>query len=500
MNERSYRYLLYLISAVIAITLAIQVYWNYKNYKESERQLKIDLQTTLDQSVEDYFTLRAKNNTISFINNGENEFGITDVFEQLDFEDLDENDELRFPDSVNIKGITILKGVRADTLPRFKVKANNDLPDIHITDKKGSDSTSVKISNIKFTDDNTETEIEELTNRIVFSIKSNKLRVEKVDSLFKNQLKSKNITINHQLVYTTPDSTYQTSTNSFPGNALTSLSELIDDENKLEFLYNGLNTNVLKRNLTGILLSTLLITSIILCLFYLLNIIKRQKNLNVMKNDLISNITHEFKTPIATTSAALEGVQNFTNTGDIEKTDRYLNMGREQLDKLNNMVEKLLETASLDGKELALQKGELIIADMINALILKFKPQTTKSIVFIDHTNDSSFVGDGFHLENAFNNLIDNAIKYGGKDIQVELYKSVLEYELIITDSGNGLSAKDAKQIFNQFYRVPKGNVHDVKGFGIGLYYTKSIIEKHGGSITVTTRPSTQFKIVLPHE
>ncbi|MEP2968250.1 MAG: hypothetical protein ABJO82_01850, partial [Nonlabens ulvanivorans] len=110
MNERSYRYLLYLISAVIAITLAIQVYWNYKNYKESERKLKIDLQTTLDQSVEDYFTLRAKNNTISFINNGENEFGITDVFEQLDFEDLDENDELRFPDSVNIKGITILKG------------------------------------------------------------------------------------------------------------------------------------------------------------------------------------------------------------------------------------------------------------------------------------------------------------------------------------------------------------------------------------------------------
>ncbi|GAL73468.1 sensor histidine kinase [Nonlabens ulvanivorans] len=500
MNERSYRYLLYLISAVIAITLAIQVYWNYKNYKESERQLKIDLQTTLDQSVEDYFTLRAKNNTISFINNGENEFGITDVFEQLDFEDLDENDELRFPDSVNIKGITILKGVHADTLPRFKVKANNDLPDIHITDKKGSDSTSVKISNIRFTDDESETEIEELTNRIVFSIKSNKLRVEKVDSLFKNQLEAKNISINHQLVYKTLDSTYQTTTHSLPGDAITSLSELIDDENKLELIYSGLNTNVLKRNLTGILLSTLLIASIILCLFYLLNIIKRQKNLNAMKNDLISNITHEFKTPIATTSAALEGVQNFTNTGDIEKTDRYLNMGREQLDKLNNMVEKLLETASLDGKELALQKGELVIADMIDVLVSKFKSQTSKSIKFINHTSDSNFAGDGFHLENAFNNLIDNAIKYGGTNIQLELYKSAQQYELLVTDSGTGLTAKESKQIFNQFYRVPKGNVHDVKGFGIGLYYTKSIIEKHGGSITVTTKPSTQFKIVLPHE
>lgn len=193
-------------------------------------------------------------------------------------------------------------------------------------------------------------------------------------------------------------------------------------------------------------------------------------------------------------------MQNFTNTGDIEKTDRYLNMGREQLDKLNNMVEKLLETASLDGKELALQKGELVIADMIDVLVSKFKSQTSKSIKFINHTSDSNFAGDGFHLENAFNNLIDNAIKYGGTNIQLELYKSAQQYELLVTDSGTGLTAKESKQIFNQFYRVPKGNVHDVKGFGIGLYYTKSIIEKHGGSITVTTKPSTQFKIVLPHE
>ncbi|WOI21998.1 sensor histidine kinase [Nonlabens ulvanivorans] len=500
MNERSYRYLLYLISVVITITLAIQVYWNYKNFKESERQLKTDLQTTLDQSVEDYFTLRAKNNTISFINNGDNEFGITEVFEQFDFEDLDENDELRFPDSVDIKGITILKGIHADTLPRFKVKSKNNLPEMLITDQKGKDSTSIRISNLKFEDEESVTEIQELTNRIVFSIKSDKLRVEKVDSIFRNQLQAKNISINHQLVYKTLDSTYQTIVHSFPGDTLISLSELIDDENKLELTYSGLNTNVLKRNLTGILLSTLLIASIILCLFYLLNIIKRQKNLNAMKNDLISNITHEFKTPIATTSAALEGVQNFTNSGDMEKTDRYLNMGREQLDKLNNMVEKLLETASLDGKELALQKGELVIADMIDVLVSKFKSQTSKSINFINHTSDSNFAGDGFHIENAFNNLIDNAIKYGGTNIQLELYKSAQQYELLVTDSGTGLTAKESKQIFNQFYRVPKGNVHDVKGFGIGLYYTKSIIEKHGGSITVATKPTTQFKIVLPYE
>ncbi|MGJ8683579.1 MAG: sensor histidine kinase [Nonlabens sp.] len=500
MNEKSYRYLLYLISAVIAVTLAIQVYWNYKNYKESERQLKTDLQTALDQSVEDYFTLRAKSNTISFINDGNQGFGITEVFEQFDFKNLDENDELRFPDSVDIKGITILKGIHADTLPQFQIDSKDRLPDMIFKDFKGADSSSIKLSNVTFSDEESITEIQELTNRIVFSIKSDKLHVEKVDSLFKNQLTAKDISINHQLVYKTPDSTFQTVANSFSGEALTSLSELINEENQLELIYSGLNTNVLKRNLTGILLSTLLIASIILCLFYLLNIIKRQKDLNAMKNDLISNITHEFKTPIATTSAALEGVQSFTNSGDTEKTNRYLNMGREQLEKLNNMVEKLLETASLDGKELALQKGEIELATMISNLVTKFQPQTSKEIQFINHSSESIFMGDGFHLENSINNLIDNAIKYGGHEIKLELFKTKEHFEILVTDSGTGLTAKESKNIFNQFYRVPKGNVHDVKGFGIGLYYTKSIIEKHGGSITVNIQPSTQFKIVLPYE
>ncbi|MBF4985372.1 HAMP domain-containing histidine kinase, partial [Nonlabens mediterrranea] len=396
--------------------------------------------------------------------------------------------------------LKLRQGVGMNTLPEFQVKGDNRLPDMHITDKKGNDSTSIKISNLRFTDDQSETEIEELTNRIVFSIKSNKLKVNKVDSLFKNQLQAKNISINHQLIYTTPDTTFHTVPHSFPGTALVSLSELIDDENKLELYYSGLNINVLKRNLTGIILSTLLIASIILSLFYLLNIIKSQKNLNAMKNDLISNITHEFKTPIATTSAALEGVQNFTNNGDTEKTHRYLNMGREQLNKLNHMVEKLLETASLDGKELDLQKGEIDLDLIITSLVTKFQTQTSNSITFINHSSDSLFMGDGFHLENAINNLIDNAIKYGGETITIELFKTTQQFELLVTDSGTGLKPKDAKNIFNQFYRVPKGNVHDVKGFGIGLYYTKSIVEKHNGTIDVQTKPFTSFKIVLPYD
>lgn len=509
MNEKNYRYLLYLISAVIAITLAIQVYWNYKNYKESERQLKIDLQTTLDQSVEDYFTLRAKNNTISFLGNNDKNFTISEVLETIDFENLDENDELILPDVKNIEGVTILRGVHADTLKQFKndtkfnvkgdfFKRTND----SVNRLKDSTKTDVSITNLSFTDNKGPTQIQELTKRIVFSIKSDKIKIEKLDSIFKNQLEIKDIPITHVMVHTdfkNADSTIVKKLKKTPTNEIVSQSELVNEKEKISITYSGLANTILKQNLTGILLSSLLIASVILCLFYLLNIINRQKNLNEMKNDLISNITHEFKTPIATTAAALEGVQSFTDSGDAQKTDRYLNMGREQLSKLNNMVEKLLETASLDGQELDVQKGEINLNDIITSLVSKFQPQTSKTIAFKNHSSNSHFMGDGFHLENAINNIIDNAIKYGGDSITIELFKTTQQFELLISDSGTGLRPKDAKNIFNQFYRVPKGNVHDVKGFGIGLYYTKSIIEKHGGTIEVKTKPHTQFKIVLPY-
>lgn len=518
MNEKKYTYLLYVISAVIAITLLTQVYWNYKNYKESERQLKIDLQTTLDQSVEDYFTLNAKNNTLSFLGNDQKSFSISEVLETVDFENLDENNELVLPKVTEIEGVTILRGVNADTVKQFRstdkllfskkfFKMNDSVN--HLKDSLKKD---FRITNLSFTDEKGTTEIQELANRIVFSIQSTKIDYKTMDSIFLANLEIKDLNVTYKMVHSnfkTPADNVET-LNEFKSSDLKELmtnkdhaiiaqSELINDSQKLGIEYNSLSAAIFKRNLTGILLSTLLIACIILCLFYLLNIIKRQKNLNTMKNDLISNITHEFKTPIATTSAALEGVQNFTESADVEKMNRYLSMGREQLEKLNNMVEKLLETASLDGQELSLQKGEIQLDSIIQILVDKFQPQTTKKLEFITNVTSSDFMGDGFHLENAFNNIIDNAIKYGGDRIKIELFKTASQFELLITDSGTSLTEREAKQIFNQFYRVPKGNVHDVKGFGIGLYYTKSIIEKHGGSIEVITKPSTQFKIVLPY-
>ncbi len=500
MKDKKYQYLLYLISAVIAITLAIQIYWNYKNYQEREQQLRIDLQTALDQSVEDYFTLRAQNNTISFVNSGNPNFRFEDVFDKVDFEDLDKDDNLRFPDSLNIEGVTILRGVNADTL-KTKAQKKDSNSTVSRFMSKPADSMNVgfELKQFEFSDEDVFGKVKELTSRVVFSISSTKLNPEKIDSLFTEQLKIKDISINHSLIYKTPDSVVETRLNSFPGELLIAESKLIDKDSELQLSYHGLSKTIFKRNLTGILLSTLLIATVIFCLFYLLSIIKRQKALSIMKNDLISNITHEFKTPIATASAALEGVQSFTASGDLDKTDRYLSMSREQLHKLHGMVEKLLDTAILDSQELVLEKSKVALAPLIKDISSKFRERTTKHIK-TEVTTDTTAHADVFHLENAVSNLIDNAIKYGGDKIIIKAFQDSDKTIITVTDNGTGLKKSQEKLLFDQFYRVPKGNQHDVKGFGIGLYYTKSIVEKHNGTIELITKPSTTFKITLPNE
>lgn len=500
MKDKKYYYLLYLISVVIAITLAIQVYWNYKNYQEREQQLRIDLQTALDQSVEDYFTLRAKNNTISFVNSGNPDFNFEDVFDKVDLENLDDDDNLRFPDSLNIEGVTIIRGATADTLKtEAQKKDSNSTVSRFMSKPADSINVGFELNEFEFNDEDVFGKVKELTSRVVFSISSTKLNPKKIDSLFTEQLKIKDISINHSIIYKTPDSIIETQLNSFPGELLKAESKLIDKDSELQLSYHGLGTTILKRNLTGILLSTLLIATVIACLFYLLSIIKRQKALSLMKNDLISNITHEFKTPIATASAALEGVQSFTASGDLDKTNRYLSMSREQLHKLHGMVEKLLDTATLDSQELVLQKSNLQLHPLIEDISARFQERTTKKIT-TEVTTDTTAHADIFHLENVLSNLIDNAVKYGGDTIKIKAFNDNDQTIVTVTDSGATLKKSQEKLLFEQFYRVPKGNQHDVKGFGIGLYYTKSIIEKHGGTIELITKPSTTFKITLPNE
>ena len=230
----------------------------------------------------------------------------------------------------------------------------------------------------------------------------------------------------------------------------------------------------------------------------MLKIIRQQKQLAEVKNDLISNITHEFKTPLATIGAAVEGIQTFNEANDPEKNKRYAKISEVQVHKLTGMVEKLLETATLDSEQLQLNKEPTdLVALLQNTTNKEAFLASGKNLLFTTNESELMHDIDVFHFENALNNLIDNAIKYGGNIIEMSLKRTTGNIEITISDGGNGLTTAESKQIFEKFYRVPKGNTHDVKGFGIGLYYTKKIVEKHDGTISVSVKPTT-FTIQLP--
>ncbi|WP_298952079.1 HAMP domain-containing sensor histidine kinase [uncultured Nonlabens sp.] len=506
MNDRKYHFLLVLISLVVLATLAIQVYLNYINLKDSEDQLVVELQNSLDESVDTYYALLAKDNNIGImVKKTTNKHPyIKDMFERFDTDTLSRSlgyNGFKFDDIPldDISEIFLYNGANMSTLNEIEpVKDLWNLPNYEIN-AQPDNNFALEIQTFFADTQNLQKAVAELNSKMILSIKEESMNLERLDSLVNSNLDRKKIHVNFDLMLIKKrqvDSLFPLQKN----NALRASSELLPRNQALTLTYSSLSKTIFKLNITGILLSALLIAAVVLCLFYLLQIIKKQKALGEMKNDLISNITHEFKTPIATASAALEGVQSFNNSGDLDKTDRYLSMGRDQLVKLNGMVERILETATLDSKDLMLQKSAFEINELIDIIIKKHQNQTSKKITFKEIDKNITITADAFHLENAINNLVDNAIKYGGDQITVELKNNNNYTVITVSDNGQNLSNKDVKLIFDKFYRVGKGNRHDVKGFGIGLFYTKSIIEKHNGTITAAAQPQTTFKITMPHE
>ncbi|MBO3117079.1 HAMP domain-containing histidine kinase [Winogradskyella sp. DF17] len=514
MNDKRYQYILYVIVTVIIATITIQAYWNYKNYLTNKQQLKTDVQVSLDKAVDDYYARLAEKSTFGIFLDGDqqkNALAEGSEVERLlmQIDSVDENKkQFVFNDSFginNIKGITVLKGKAVDSMENFLKQDNS--PNVsqglfkYRLDSIKEANDSLNMKNIEF-----------LTSKIVVSITNDSLNVAEVDSLLKKEFQRKEIGIKSQLkffkssvfrqVAKIKDSLQNKNSveKEYELNAI-SESTFLPKGSILELEYSNETLTVLKRSLSGILISIVLVLAVISCLFYLLKIIKNQKQLAEVKNDLISNITHEFKTPIATIGVALESINNFNGIDDKEKTKKYLDMSSEQLGKLNIMVEKLLETATLDSDKLKLQLETVNVVDIIEDVFNRYEVQFPKKEFRLSLKAKSIRASvDVFHFENAINNLFDNAVKYGGPEIFVDVLPKSNHLEILISDNGKNLSKADKERIFEKFYRVPKGNRHDVKGFGIGLFYTKTIIEKLGGTITVEINNAlTTFKITLPN-
>ncbi|MBL7728272.1 MAG: HAMP domain-containing histidine kinase [Dinghuibacter sp.] len=261
----------------------------------------------------------------------------------------------------------------------------------------------------------------------------------------------------------------------------------------------------LKTKLTWLIASSVLLIIIVgLSLFYLIKIIYEEKRLSVIKNDFISNITHEFKTPIAAASAAIEAMEKFNVLENPERTKKYLAASKNELNRLLDLVNKILGISLYEKRQMELKKENIQIAEMIDQMIYNFSLIKNKHVQIDMRNNCKSPVvkADKVHLYNSISNIIDNALKYGGAEVKIIIQINCTAHELLIeiSDNGPGIAAQNLPHIFNKFYRVPTPDERTVKGFGLGLYYTQSIIREHGGWCKAESEPGkgTTFKIGLP--
>jgi two-component system, OmpR family, phosphate regulon sensor histidine kinase PhoR len=233
--------------------------------------------------------------------------------------------------------------------------------------------------------------------------------------------------------------------------------------------------------------------------------IRSQQRLMALKNDLISNITHELKTPVATVSVALEALKNFKALDNPQLTQEYLAIAQNELNRLTLMTDKILKTAVFEENGIHLKKESVDLEEIIGQVIASLKLVFEKHRATVEFQKDGSdfiITGHAEHLTNVIFNLLDNAIKYSrpGCNIMLRLKHEDNRIRLTIEDTGLGIPYEYQQKVFEKFFRVPTGDVHDAKGYGLGLSYVASVVKAHLGEIELKSEPGkgSAFVITLP--
>ncbi|MCS5488923.1 sensor histidine kinase [Algoriphagus limi] len=490
-----------LIGVTLLIAVAVQAWRITSEFELIQTQLQGDIQECLDNAVENYYAELAK----------------TDVITLTDFKSIntETNDSAKTRTSV-----TKVKINSPDSVGNFFDRVGNSIrlfKAIENAESGGLDSLfwngEVQDSTSSFvlldtarkialdqendlqifmgkTNADSINRLEFLTSKIIISITRDSLDFDKINAFLFEELDRRGIDINYRLVHLTgeeeSDSLLLADTPKMPFKTV-SRSTFLPVGQRLEMYFENTALTVLKRGAIEILTALVFLGIIAYAFSYLYQTIKNQKEIAEIKQDLISNITHEFKTPIATTLSAIEGVEHFNPENDPSKTKRYLGISKTQMHKLNQMVEKLLETATLDTDQLVLKKEPIEPEPILRQLVQKFQtlaPEKHLDLILPAHPKPITV--DPFHFENVISNLLDNAVKYGGNEIKICLDQNG-HNKIRIQDNGGNISPEQKERVFEQFYRIPKGDLHDVKGFGIGLYYVRKIVEKHNGKIQLDT-------------
>lgn len=251
--------------------------------------------------------------------------------------------------------------------------------------------------------------------------------------------------------------------------------------------------------------SSVILLVVIIFFGYTLGVILRQKKLSEMKNDFINNMTHEFKTPISTISVSSEMLMREEIGNSSDKRARYSRIIMDETNRLKNMVEKVLQMADIDAGKIKLNKTQVDLHSVIRNTVENMEVvihEKGGAITYDLKAENSIISGDKVHLTNIIYNLLDNAIKYTADAPVISISTRNTDRGIVLSfqDNGIGISKEIQKNIFSKFYRVPTGDIHNVKGFGLGLFYVKTIIDAHHGIIKLEseTGKGSRFNVYLP--
>ena len=407
-----------------------------------------------------------------------------------------------------------MRTVRSDSVTGGSLRIRNESSEPFSSSQPADDTSSIEwfLSREDMVNDI----FDELVSINVYSDFSNKINPETIDSLLKIELIEQGIDTKYHfgiLDESKKNFLFPVSIkfreallgSSFQAN-LTAKNIFIKPR-YLTIYFPG-QTNFVVGTLLGMLIGTgLVISSIIILFVFTLRTIFLQKKLSEVKTDFINNMTHEFKTPISTISLAVEVLNDRSIEKSEEKVRKYVKVIGDENKRLGLLVENILQTAVLDKGKLKLKFSDLDIHQLILQVIESSNPQIENrgaEVKTIFEAENCHVQADRVHLSNIIYNLLDNAMKYTEiKPVIIISTKSNnLGCFIIVTDNGIGITRDNQKRIFENLYRVPTGNIHNVKGFGLGLSYVKALTEKHGGSISVESSPGagSSFTCFFPFQ
>jgi two-component system, OmpR family, phosphate regulon sensor histidine kinase PhoR len=324
------------------------------------------------------------------------------------------------------------------------------------------------------------------------------IKVRELDSAYAKRLDEQNLDIPFSIGRVPTRETKEPVFNEVTLGFRSPITYRLDLDNKNAFIF--------KRIAIPILFSIFLVAFTALSFTLLYRNLLRQNRLSEIKNEFISNITHELKTPIATVSVAIEALRSFNANLDAQRTKEYLDISANELQRLSLLVDKVLKLSMFEKREIDLQYELLDMKNLVNEVTASLRLQFEKhhAQVNTSFSGDTTLEADRLHLVSVIFNLLDNAIKYSADapNINVRVTGDNKKVDLVIEDSGIGIPDEYRGRIFEKFFRVPTGNLHNAKGYGLGLSYVAHVINRHHGTIDVESIPGdgSKFIISLPKQ